>query len=323
MMKRIELDEFEGVLDSLRKPYQDGYLAMYSSVYGGVVTDPVLMLVPIDDHVVHRGDGIFETFKCVDGKIYNMGAHVDRLEHSARILHHRLPVSREEMESLVVETVRVAGQRDVSVRLMLSRGPGGFGVNPYECPEPQLYIIVSVLKAPFMELHPEGARVQTSAVPLKPGFLAEVKSCNYIYNMLMKKEAVDAGVDFAVGFDTCGNMGEGATENFGIVTAAHELQFPRIDGILRGTTMIRVMELAEVLVERGVLSGVTLTDIRREAILAAAEFLVVGTTPNVAAVCEYDGNPVGEGEPGRVSEQLNTLLADDIRDNEGLQTPVF
>ena len=85
-MRRIDTDFFVKMTDKLRKPYHANYYAMYSSVYGGIVTDPVLMLVPIDDHMVHRGDGIFEVFKCVNGSLYNMDAHMRRLARAAQAL---------------------------------------------------------------------------------------------------------------------------------------------------------------------------------------------------------------------------------------------
>ena len=70
----------EQVLEKLpRLPHHDNYLAMYSSVYGGIIQDPRLMLVPVDDHIVHRGDGIFEAFKSIDRKIYLLQSHLDRL----------------------------------------------------------------------------------------------------------------------------------------------------------------------------------------------------------------------------------------------------
>ena len=68
------------------EPEVPDYFAMYSSLWGGVVKDPALMVIPLDDHMVHRGDGIFEAFKCVNGYIYNLDAHLSRLENSARLI---------------------------------------------------------------------------------------------------------------------------------------------------------------------------------------------------------------------------------------------
>src|SRR3989339_153530 len=121
-MKLIDKLVVDEVFEKMRRDFHKNYYAMYSSVYGGIVTDPVLMTVPIDDHMVHRGDGVFETFKCVRGSIYNMKAHLERLEHSASGLYYKLPWSLTQIGEIVVETVRAGGQKDCLIRLFVSRG---------------------------------------------------------------------------------------------------------------------------------------------------------------------------------------------------------
>lgn len=319
---RLDIAGFAAAAPGLRQPFHAGYYAMYSSVLDAIVTEPALMVLPIDDHMVHRADGVFETFKSVGGRIYNMGAHLERLAHSASVLGLSLPVTVRRMEEVVVETVRAGGRRDCVIRLFVSRGPGSFGVNPYDCPQPQLYVTVYALPAPFMDRHPEGARLCTSQVPAKSPLLAGVKSCDYLVNVLMKKEAVEAGADFAVGFDSRGFVTEGATENIGIVDDRNGLLFPNLNGILCGTTMVRVMDLAQRLQREGTLSRIAFTDISRAALSGAREVLVVGTTINVTAATRLDGAPVGGGAPGAVYRALSGLLAEDMRSNTALLTPV-
>jgi branched-chain amino acid aminotransferase len=318
----INIDNFKDILQQLHKPYHDSYLAMYSSVFGGIVTDPVLMMLPIDDHMVHRGDGIFETFKCVAGGIYNLGAHLERLGRSAKNLDFVLPVSIDELREIVIKTVRAAGQKECYIRVFVSRGPGSFGVNPYDCPASQLYVVVTRAPKPFMVTHPRGASLGTSAVPVKHPFFAGVKNCNYLNNVLMKKEAVGAGVDFVVAFDEAGRLAEGATENIGVVTKKGELLFPALDGILKGTTMMRVMELAEKATEQNPITASLFGNITRRQIENAAEILIVGTTTNVTKVYSFDGSPVGSGDYP-VFEFLSKLLEDDIYHNPDIRTIVF
>jgi len=321
-MKAYSLADFAELAERSRRPFHDGYYAMYSSLYNGIVTDPALMLVPVDDHMVHRGDGVFETFKCVDGKIYNMWAHLERLARSAAAIHLKLGLTLEEIADIVVKTTAAGAHADALVRVLISRGPGSFGVNPYDCPTPQLYVTVYRLPPAFMDKHPEGARVMTSAIPVKRPFYAGVKNCNYLPNMLMKKEAIDAGVDFVVSFDEEGNVAEGPTENVGIVTAERELVFPSLGGILRGTTMMRVMELADTSADPAIIATVAFRAISRNQLLAASEILIVGTTPNVTSVREFDGHPINGGELGPAYHELSRLLLDDIAHNSALQTPV-
>lgn len=321
-MKRFELKDWPALAEGLRRPYQTGYHAMYSSLYDGIVTDPALMLLPIDDHMVHRGDGVFEALKLIHGNLYNLDAHLDRLAQSAAAIALTLPRPLAEIKAAAVATARAAARRDGTLRIFASRGPGGFSVNPYECPASQLYVVVTTAGRPFMELHPEGARVRTSAIPAKTGSMAAIKNCNYAPNVLMKKEAVDAGVDYTLGFDERGCMAEGATENMGIVTRDNRLLFPHLDRILAGTTMLRAMDLAGRLVADGRLAAVACADIRPADIRTAREMLVTGTTINVAAATSFDGVPVGDGRPGPVHAALSALLDEDMRHNKALLTPV-
>ena len=62
--------EMPAALAGAPRPGAEGYFAFYSSLWDGIVTDPAWMVVPADDHVVHRGDGVFETVKCLDGGVY-------------------------------------------------------------------------------------------------------------------------------------------------------------------------------------------------------------------------------------------------------------
>ncbi|MFH0953858.1 MAG: aminotransferase class IV [Verrucomicrobiota bacterium] len=322
-LPHLNLESFPEWSKKLRRPFHDQYYAMYSSVFGGVVADPRLMLVPVDDHMVHRGDGVFETLKFVNGGIYNLKAHLDRLCSSARGLALALPCGPEDMADIIVQTARVAGKREGLIRVLLSRGPGSLGVNPYDCPAPALYVVVSEFKKPFMELRPEGARVRTSSMPVKPSPFSSIKSVNYLFNALMKKEAVDAGVDFVVSFDEKGFLAEAPTENAGIVTSAGVLQVPRPERILAGTTMNRVLELARQLVEIGQLARTESAGITKDRVVEASEMLIFGTTPDVTAVVEFDGKPVGSGQPGPAFRALSRLLLDDLYHNRSLQTPIF
>lgn len=305
-----------------RRPYHDHYYAMFSGVLGGIVTDPVEMTVPADDHVVHRGDGVFETIKCVGGFVYGLAPHLARLAASADRIGLRLPRDTAELAALVLATIRAGGRRDCLVRVLVSRGPGGFGIAPSECPEPGLYVIAYRLPPPFMEAHPDGAKAVTVDIPIKPGFLATIKTCNYLPNALMKAAAHAAGADFPVAFDERGFLAEGATENLGLVTTGRILQLPRSGRILDGITVQRVRTVAPAAVREGVLAGVETVDIPRAALDAAAEILVFGTTPDVTAVVQFDGRPVGPGRPGPVQAVLNRLLAEDIRGNADMRTPV-
>jgi branched-chain amino acid aminotransferase len=296
---------------------------MYSSVLGGVVTHPFLMTVPLDDHMVHRGDGVFEAFKCVNGNIYNLENHLERLERSARGVYLRLPATQKKITDLVVGTIRIAGVRDCLIRLFVSRGPGGFTTNPYECPSSQLYIVVCRPSVLAEEQRKQGVAIKSSHIPTKRSYFANIKSCNYLPNVLMKKEAVDAGVQYTVSMDENGFLGEGSTENIGLVTQNLVLKFPRFSRILKGTTVTRAAELSRSLVGAGELKQVIFDDLTLNEAYTAAEILLFGTTFDILPAVEFDGHPIGSGSPGHIYQLLHELLERDILSNSALHTPVF
>ena len=322
-LPHLGLEDCQRLAEDLVKPYHQNYLAMYSSVLGGVVTDPFLMTIPVDDHMVHRGDGIFEAFKCVNGNIYNLTAHLERLERSARAVYLTLPASLEHITDLVIGTIRIAGTQDCLIRLFVSRGPGGFTTNPYECPSSQIYIVACNPSVYPEEQSTEGVFIKSSSIPVKKSYFATIKSCNYLPNVLMKKEAVDAGVQYTVSIDENGFLGEGSTENIGLVTPDRTLKFPRFARILKGTTVTRVAELAESLVANGKLEQVVFEDITLNEAYSGAEILLFGTTFDILAAVVFDGHAIGSGRPGEIYQLLLELLTRDIENNSALHTKVF
>ena len=322
-LPHLGLEDCQRLAEDLVKPYHQNYLAMYSSILGGVVTDPFLMAVPVDDHMVHRGDGIFEAFKCVNGNIYNLRAHLERLERSARAVHLTLPASLEQITDLVIGTIRISGAQDCLIRLFVSRGPGGFTTNPYECPSSQIYIVACNPSVYPKEQSTEGVSIKSSSIPVKKSYFANIKSCNYLPNVLMKKEAVDAGVQYTISIDENGFLGEGSTENIGLVTPNRTLKFPRFARILKGTTVTRVAELAESLVADGKLEQVIFEDITLNEAYSGAEILLFGTTFDILPAVVFDGHSIGSGRPGEIYQLLHELLMMDIESNSALLTPVF
>lgn len=300
------------------------FYAMYSSVTGGIITDPAVMAVPLDDHLVHRGDGIFESFKCVDGNIYNLEAHLDRLDRSCLQIGLTVPVPRAELRDIIIQTVRAGGRHKCLVRLLISRGMGTMGVNPYECLHPEVYVMVYEMNDKPVNNYKEGVSVRLSTVPVKRSFFATVKSCNYLPNVLMKKEAVDWDVDFVVSVDEKGNLGEGATENIGVLTQDNELLMPPAERVLAGTTVGRVFRLAEkILKPAGLISRVAYENIPVEQAHRVKEMFIIGTTPDVVPVVQFEGQPVAGGLPGLVAGALLEALRKDVRENPARLTSVF
>jgi len=164
-LRTLNLEDCERLAASFTKPYHQNYFAMYSSVLGGVVTHPFLMTVP---WTTTWSTGATASLRCssaLDGRIYNLQRHLERLERSARAIYLQLPVGLEEMTRIVVETVRLTGAADALIRLFVSRGPGGFTTDPYECPASQLYVMVGRLNGYPDAFYSDGVRQRAAPCP--------------------------------------------------------------------------------------------------------------------------------------------------------------
>jgi branched-chain amino acid aminotransferase len=281
------------------------------------------MMLPADDHLVHRGDGVFDVAKCIEGGIYQLDGHLQRLFRSAQGISLNPPYTLEEIKDIIIETVKAGGHRNCLVRVTISRGPGGFSVDPYECPTSQLYVNVFKLKPKPDVFVTEGVRIIVTQVPIKPSFFATVKSCNYLPNVLMALEARKEGVHYAVSVDEQGFLAEGAAENIGLLTRDNVLLFPEFHRILTGLTVSRVLQLANPLMESGEIREIRFAQLRPEDAYECSEFFLFGTSIDVLPVVKIDDRVIGGGVPGPIARKLRELLYKDMTTNEKLITRVF
>lgn len=290
-----------------KNPFYNEYYAYYSSWFGGIVKNPQWMLLPLDDHMVHRGDGVFETMKAVGRGVYLLDEHLDRLFKSADELSLKSPIDVKQMKNIILETLRVADQSDVLIRLYLSRGPGNFSANPYDSVEPQLYLAITQLNPPTASKYENGVHIGQTNIPVKASWLAQIKTCNYLPNVLMKKESVDRQLDFVIGIDPQGYITESATENIMIVDNSGTIVHPSLKYILKGTTMIRACELARDNHFNTEVRPISIDDLR-----TAKEVMITGTSLNVLPVVKFENDEIADAKPGPVAKKLNELMLKDI-----------
>jgi 4-amino-4-deoxychorismate lyase len=287
------------------------FYAMYSSVLGGIVTDPALMVLPLDDHMVHRGHAVFDTATLTHGMLYQLDPHVDRLIKSANGARIPPPFPRERLRQIILETAAASRQREGSVRYWLSAGPGGYGLGPAECVGSSFYVIVFKQEAYPESYYREGIKLITSQVPIKPPLFARIKSTNYLPNVLVVLEAKDRGADNGVFIDQHGMVAESSNMNVAFVTKDRVFRHPPFDAILSGITIQRVLDFAQTLVQQGVLTAARLAGISLEEARGAAEMLLIGSSIKVAPVVEWDGQKIGDGKPGPITAKLLEMWNED------------
>lgn len=311
-------DQVLAALRAMRERQPVTFSAFYSSQLGGIVTDPALMVLPFDDHMVHRGHGIFDTAALVAGRVYDLEAHLDRFLGSAERSKLKLGRTRAAMRDIIVGTAAVSGVRDGSIRYWLSSGPGNLDLTPAAGAVPGFFVMIFGGLSYPARWYSDGLRVMTTTYPIKPPLYAITKATNYLPNVLMQMEAKEAGLDNGVFVDEHGFVGESSNMNVAFVTADNVLRHPRFVHVLPGCTSLRLLELAPVLVGRGMLAGVEVADIPVSDARASREMFLLGSSIKVAPVVEWDGQPIGSGTPGPVAHALLDLLEQDMRTGDRL-----
>jgi 4-amino-4-deoxychorismate lyase len=305
-------------LRALRTKQPVKFTAFYSSQLGGVVTDPALMVIPFDDHMVHRGHGIFDTAGIVNGKIYDLDAHLDRFLKSAERSKLKLPGTRAEMRDIIIRTTAVSGRKDGSIRYWLSSGTGNLDLTPVAGADPGFFVMIFAGLVYPDKWKTDGVRVMTTTYPIKPPLYAITKTTNYLPNVLMQMEAKEKGFDNGVFIDHDGHVGESSNMNVAFVNHDNVLVHPKFDHILSGCTSMRLLELAQKLVKSGELKDVKVTDVTMKDALAAKEMLLIGSSVKVAGIVQWDEHTIGNGKPGPIASALLALLEEDMRTGDRL-----
>ncbi|KAH9608067.1 hypothetical protein KSS87_021864 [Heliosperma pusillum] len=287
----------------------DELLAMYSSVFGGIITDPAAMLIPIDDHMVHRGHGVFDTALIVDGHLYELDQHLDRFLRSAKMAKIKLPFDVDTMRSILIQTVSASKCKKGSLRYWLSAGPGDFQLSPSSSSQSAFYAIVIQVKSSFSH---KGVIVVSSSIPIKPPMFATMKSVNYLPNVLCKMEAEEKGFYASIWTDGLGFVAEGPNMNVAFVTSEKELVMPRFKKILSGCTANRVLVLARELLLKGELRKLSVRDVTIDEGKQAEEMMLIGSGVLVTPVIQWDDQVIGNGNEGPIARKLLGLILEDM-----------
>ncbi|PKA59072.1 Branched-chain-amino-acid aminotransferase-like protein 3, chloroplastic [Apostasia shenzhenica] len=286
------------------------YRAMYSSLLGGIILNPALMTIPIDDHMVHRGHGVFDTTMLINGYLYNLDSHLDRFLKSATAAKITPPYPPSTIRRILLLLSAASKLKTGSVRYWLSSGPGDFSLSPPAInPRPAFYSVV--INTNFTQ-ELEGVKVITSTIPMKPPKFATMKNVNYLPNVLSKMEAEEKGAFASIWVDEDRCIAEGPNANIAFVSRERELILPKPDRILHGCTAKRLLMLGKKLVGKGILKSVESRDVSVEEAKSSSEMMFVSSLIPIMPVVEWDGDAIGDGNVGEVTQAVSELLWEDI-----------
>jgi branched-chain amino acid aminotransferase len=267
----------------------------------GTLFDEAQAKVSVFDHGLLYGDGVFEGIRIYSGRVFELEAHLKRLYESARVIRLEIKITKEALAKAVEETVKANGISEGYIRLLATRGVGTLGLNPFTCKEPQIIIIAATIQLYPKELYETGMKViSASTIRNHPMSLPpQVKSMNYLNNILAKIEALDRNVPEAIMYNSEGFVAEASGDNVFIVKNGTVMTPPVQAGSLEGITRDVVMRLAS---KKGI--PVAERNLTRFDLYVADEMFLTGTAAEVIGIIDVDGRKIGEGRPGPVTLQL-------------------
>jgi branched-chain amino acid aminotransferase len=271
----------------------------------GNLVDESEAKVSVFDHGLLYGDGVFEGIRIYNGRIFRLEEHIRRLFDSAKAILLKMPWTQEDACKATCDTVAANGLQDGYIRLVVTRGAGELGLNPYLCPKPSMFIIASSIKLYPDETYRDGLAIITCATrrPAPGSLMPQVKSLNYLNNIMAKVEAIQGGALEAVMLNEQGYVAECTGDNLFLLKNGTLLTPLISDGALDGITRSVIIELAEKLDVPFKECSLTRYDI-----YTADECFLTGTAAEVIPVVALDRREIGDGKPGPFTAKFLTAF---------------
>ena len=257
--------------------------------------------ISVFDHGLLFGDGVFEGMRSYDGKVFRLREHMIRLWNCAKALMIEIPMTIESMEAAVYETLKVNNIKDGYIRLIVTRGIGTLGLDTHLCKDPQVIIIADHLALYPKEFYEKGLDIVTaSTVRTNPSMVSpQIKSLNYLNNILAKIEGHQSGCVEALMLNTKGEVAECTGDNIFIITKGKLHTPPPEAGILEGITRQTVLDIAA---DMGI--PIKEAPMTRHDIFVADECFLTGSAAELIPVVKLDGRIIGDGKPGVITNRL-------------------
>jgi branched-chain amino acid aminotransferase len=267
----------------------------------GVFVEKEKAVVSVFDHGLLYGDGIFEGIRAYNGRVFRLDDHITRLYESAKAILLNIGISPAEMKQVVINTCSKNNIRDGYIRLVVTRGVGDLGLNPYLCAKATIFCIAANIQLYPKKFYDEGLKIITVATTrnLHDALNPRIKSLNYLNNVLAKIEAIQGGVIEALMLNSQGYVAECTGDNVFIIRKGVLITPDMSSGALEGITREVVMTLAR---KRGIEVRETL--LSRFDIYTSDECFLTGTAAEVIPVVEVDSRKIGDGQVGTATKML-------------------
>lgn len=276
----------------------------------GQLLDEANARISVFDHGLLYGDGVFEGIRFYNSRVFRLEEHIRRLYDSAKSILLTIPMSPEEMTQALLETCRANGLTDGYIRLVITRGAGPLGLSPYKCPKASVIIIACGIQLYPEEAYRNGLAMATCATrrPTHDTLSPQVKSLNYLNNVMAKVEAIQAGAEEGLMLNDRGLVAECTGDNLFIIRDGVIYTPPISAGALDGITRKAVFDIAA-----GLGISIREVELSRHDIYTADECFLTGTAAEVIAATKLDQRIIGSGKPGPVTERVIAAFRELVR----------
>lgn len=276
----------------------------------GQLLDEANARISVFDHGLLYGDGVFEGIRFYNSRVFRLEEHIRRLYDSAKSILLTIPMSPEEMTQALLETCRANGLTDGYIRLVITRGAGPLGLSPYKCPKASVIIIACGIQLYPEEAYRNGLAMATCATrrPTHDTLSPQVKSLNYLNNVMAKVEAIQAGAEEGLMLNDRGLVAECTGDNLFIIRDGVISTPPISAGALDGITRKAVFDIAA-----GLGISIREVELSRHDIYTADECFLTGTAAEVIAATKLDQRIIGSGKPGPVTERVIAAFRELVR----------
>src|SRR3954468_3902147 len=272
----------------------------------GRITPESEAVIPVFDHGFLYGEGIYETLRTYDGRLFLYDRHLRRLRNSARLIDLELPFTDDQLAARIHDTINAATldvaavydrRPEAYVRVLVTRGVGELTYDLKATPKPSWVIIVKPLVPPAAEVYARGVKVVlVNIVRNHPQSVNPmIKSNNLMNSALAAQEALKRGGFEAVMRNYRGELTECTQSNLFVVQNGAALTPPLDSGLLPGITREFVFEL-------GRDAGVEIREqvLHDDDLFSADEAFLTSTTREVLPIVTVDERKIGDGSPGPV-----------------------
>lgn len=281
----------------------------------GRILDPAEAVVPAMDHGFLFGDSVYETLRAYGGTFFRFDAHLERLRHSAAALELTLPLRDDEFRRRCAETIAAAGEREAAARIVVTRGVGPMSLDPRECGPATVLVYARPAPSLPASVYQEGVALRVVERERNPrGALdPNVKSGNYLNNLLAYVEARKSGAFEAVMLNAAGNVTECSTSNIFIVRDGGVRTPPLSSGLLSGITRRTVLDLCEA-------GGIPVeeSDFGPDELRSADEAFITSSIKQVLPVTRIGGAVLGDGVAGPTTRRLLAAYREEVSRETGV-----